>query len=64
VALLNAAGGLVVAGHAASLRDGIDMAARAVDEGRAAETLERLVAVSNRDGTAPIPEPAFAGRSA
>jgi len=64
VALLNAAGGLVVAGHAASLRDGVDMAARAVDEGRAAETLERLVAVSNRDGTAPVLEPALAGRSA
>jgi len=53
-----------VAGHAARLRDGVDLAARAVDEGRAAETLERLVAVSNRDGTAPVLEPALAGRSA
>ena len=57
IALLNAAGGLVVAGRAATLGDGIALAARAIDDGKAAETLERLVVSSN------LPEPA-AARSA
>ena len=47
IALLNAAGALVVAGRAETLRDGAALAARAVDDGRAAETLARLVAASN-----------------
>ncbi len=64
VALLNAAGGLVVAGHAASLRHGVELAARAVDEGRAAGTLERLVAASNRADAASAVASSLAGRSA
>ncbi|MEO0399162.1 MAG: anthranilate phosphoribosyltransferase [Pseudomonadota bacterium] len=47
VALLNAAAALVVADKAASLRDGAQLAASAIDDGRAAETLKQLVAVSN-----------------
>ena len=57
IALLNAAGGLVVADRAATLEDGIALAARAIDDGTAAQTLERLVVASN------LPAPA-AARSA
>ena len=48
IAVLNAAGGLVVAGRVGTLRDGVALACRALDEGTAAATLERLVAASNR----------------
>ena len=47
IALLNAAAGLVVAGVAGDLADGVARAARAIDEGAAAATLETLVQVSN-----------------
>ena len=47
VALLNAAGALVVAGRAGTLEEGAESAARAIDEGHAAAVLARLVAVSN-----------------
>ncbi|WP_237476372.1 anthranilate phosphoribosyltransferase [Lichenibacterium dinghuense] len=47
IAVLNAAGALVVAGRADTLRDGAALAARALDDGRAADTLRRLVAASN-----------------
>jgi anthranilate phosphoribosyltransferase len=53
VVLLNAGAGLFIAGRAPSVRDGIAGAARAVDEGRAAETLARLVAASNAATGAP-----------
>jgi len=46
IVLLNAAAGIVVAGLAADLVDGLEVAERAVDDGRAAEALERLVKVS------------------
>ena len=52
IALLNAAGGLVVAGRAATLEDGVALAARAIDDGTAARTLERLVVASNLPGPA------------
>jgi anthranilate phosphoribosyltransferase len=48
IAVLNAAGALVVAGRAASLAEGAAMAARAIDEGRTAATLAALVAASTR----------------
>jgi anthranilate phosphoribosyltransferase len=48
--LLNAAAGLVAAGVASDLAEGLDAAAASVDEGRAAGVVERLVAVS----TAPV----------
>ncbi len=54
IAVLNAAGGLVVAGRAATLKDGVALAARAIDNGAASATLDRLVAASN------LSEPAVA----
>jgi anthranilate phosphoribosyltransferase len=47
IVMLNAAGGLVVAGLAESFERGLELAASALDEGRAADVLERLVKVSN-----------------
>ena len=47
IAVLNAAAALVVADRAANLREGAALAAAALDDGRAAATLERLVAASN-----------------
>jgi anthranilate phosphoribosyltransferase len=46
VVVLNAAAGLVVGGAAADLAEGLEQAGRAIDEGRAAAVLERLVACS------------------
>jgi anthranilate phosphoribosyltransferase len=40
--LLNAAAGLIVAGRAETLRDGVDTAARAIDDGMALAALDRL----------------------
>jgi anthranilate phosphoribosyltransferase len=47
VVLLNAGAALEVAGVAADLAEGIELAAASIDEGRAAATLERWIAVSN-----------------
>jgi anthranilate phosphoribosyltransferase len=44
--LLNAAGAIAAGGHAADLREGLEIARRAVDSGAAAERLERLIAFS------------------
>lgn len=46
IVLLNAAAALIVAGKVASLADGVDLAARAIDSGAAARALERLIAIS------------------
>ena len=46
VVLLNAGVALEVAGRAASVEEGIELAARAIDSGRAAEVLERWAEVS------------------
>ncbi|GAA2819852.1 anthranilate phosphoribosyltransferase [Aminobacter aminovorans] len=45
--LMNAGAGLVVAGKAATIGDGVPLAAEAIDSGRAKAVLDRLVAVSN-----------------
>ena len=45
VVLLNAGAALEVAGVAASVAEGMEIAARSIDEGRAAETLERWAGV-------------------
>jgi anthranilate phosphoribosyltransferase len=45
-ALLNAAGAIAAAGHAADLREGLELAREAVDSGAAGERLEELVAFS------------------
>ncbi len=46
IVVLNAGAALVVAGHAAGLADGIELAAAAIDDGRATATLASLVEVS------------------
>ena len=45
--LMNAGAGLIVAGKAATLTDGVALAASAVDEGRAERVLDALVRISN-----------------
>jgi anthranilate phosphoribosyltransferase len=47
--LLNAAGAIAAAGHAADLRDGLELARTAVDSGAAADRLDRLVAFSRAE---------------
>jgi anthranilate phosphoribosyltransferase len=47
IVLLNAAAMLLVADSVETLRDGADLAARAIDDGRAAEALRRLVEATN-----------------
>jgi anthranilate phosphoribosyltransferase len=47
IAILNAAGALVVAGKAATLKDGAGMAAQAIDSGKVSALLDRLIAVTN-----------------
>ncbi|MGD0713831.1 MAG: anthranilate phosphoribosyltransferase [Gaiellaceae bacterium] len=42
--LLNAAGGIAAAGHARDLREGLEVARRAIDSGAAAERLDELIA--------------------
>jgi anthranilate phosphoribosyltransferase len=49
VVLLNAGAALFIAGAAASVADGILMAARAIDGGDAKRTLERLVSISTAE---------------
>jgi anthranilate phosphoribosyltransferase len=48
IVLLNTAAALVVGGQAASLADGVDRAAKAIDSGAAARALEKLIEVSSR----------------
>ncbi|WP_309085367.1 anthranilate phosphoribosyltransferase [Chelativorans sp.] len=48
IAVLNAAGALVVAGKATALREGLALASEAVDSGRALARLEKLIEISNR----------------
>jgi len=47
IVLLNGAAALVVAGRAAELRDGMVLAAEAIDSGAAARVLDRLIAETN-----------------
>jgi anthranilate phosphoribosyltransferase len=47
VALLNAGAALVVAGRASDLKEGVALSIKSIDQGAAAERLQRLVAVSN-----------------
>lgn len=51
IVLLNAAAALIVADKAKDLREGADLAAKAIDSGAAKNVLKKLVAVSN--GAAP-----------
>jgi anthranilate phosphoribosyltransferase len=45
--LMNAAAGLIVAGQAATLTEGVTLAAQSIDEGRAERVLDALVRISN-----------------
>jgi anthranilate phosphoribosyltransferase len=45
--LMNAGAGMVVAGKAAGLKEGVALAASAIDDGSARRVLDRLVALSN-----------------
>lgn len=47
IVLFNSAASLLVAGKVGSLSDGVEMAASSIDNGSAADTLEKLVAASN-----------------
>ncbi|MBM3572646.1 MAG: anthranilate phosphoribosyltransferase [Alphaproteobacteria bacterium] len=47
IVLFNAAAALIVAGKAMNLRDGVQIAARAVDSGAAKATLAKLVEITN-----------------
>ena len=47
IVVLNAAAALIVAGKASDLEDGVAKAQTAIDSGRAAQALDRLVAVTN-----------------
>jgi anthranilate phosphoribosyltransferase len=47
VIVLNAAAALVVADKVADLKQGVEMAANAIDSGKAAETLQKLVDITN-----------------
>jgi anthranilate phosphoribosyltransferase len=49
--LLNAAGAIAAAGHAADLREGLEVAGVALDGGAAARRLDELVAFSRSNGT-------------
>jgi anthranilate phosphoribosyltransferase len=49
IAVFNAAGALVVAGRAGSLREGAGLAAEAIDSGRARDVLSKLVRASNSE---------------
>jgi len=49
IVLLNAGAALFIAGHSASVRDGIERAAEAVDSGTARETLGRMVRSSQAE---------------
>ena len=48
IVLYTSAGALIVAGKAKNLRDGVTMAAKAIDSGAAKLTLESMVATSNQ----------------
>jgi anthranilate phosphoribosyltransferase len=47
IVVLNAAAGLIAAGMAADLAEGLSAAAAAIDDGRAARALDQLIEVSN-----------------
>jgi anthranilate phosphoribosyltransferase len=47
VVLYNAAAALLIAGKAKDLKDGVALAARSIDQGRATAALDRLVAITN-----------------
>jgi len=55
IAILNAAAALVIAEKARDLTEGAALAGAALDSGRAAGTLAKLVKVSNQGSSSPLP---------
>lgn len=55
VVLLNAAAALIVAGKAKDLKDGVSLAAKSIDTGKAAAALAKMVAITNEPP--PLPPP-------
>ena len=55
VVLLNSAAALIVAGKAKDLKDGVALAAKSIDGGKAAAALARMVAITNEPP--PLPPP-------
>jgi anthranilate phosphoribosyltransferase len=53
IVLLNAAASLLIAGTVDELREGIALAAEAIDDGRAARVLERMIELSGQTAEAP-----------
>lgn len=47
IVLINAAAGLMIAGKADGLKDGVDQAARSIDDGRARAALDGMVKITN-----------------
>jgi len=47
IALINAGAALVIADKAENLKDGVALAAQAIDSGKAKATLDTLIAASN-----------------
>lgn len=47
--LLNAGASLYICGKAASFKDGVELAAQLIDSGKAYETMEKFVAISNTE---------------
>ena len=52
IVLLNAGAALLIAGQAATVRDGIARASEAIDSGRARAALDRLIGISSAGGAA------------
>lgn len=52
IVLMNAGAALVVTGVASDLADGIKKASEAIDSGKAAETLQGLVTITNEGNAA------------
>ena len=48
IVLLNAGAALVVAGVATSIEEGVALASNAIDDGRASQVLDQLIAISQR----------------
>ena len=46
--LLNAGAALYIAGKADSMKDGVSLAADLIDSGKAYETLEKVIEISNK----------------
>ncbi|HYC12609.1 MAG TPA: anthranilate phosphoribosyltransferase, partial [Stellaceae bacterium] len=57
IVLLNSAASLIVAGKAKTLKEGVALAAEAIDRGKATAALDRLVAITNEPPPPPPPSP-------